>query len=80
MLHSFVISSPDLVLAVRVQENGGGGRGRERRKRDLAKYESKRALIGCSIMHAKAPRTCLHGIIYKYFFRSRCQKRAKEVL
>ena len=56
---SRLISSPDLVLAVRGQKNGGGGRGRERRKRDLAKYESKRALIGCSIMHAKAPRACL---------------------
>ena len=33
-----VISSPDLVLAVRGQIKGGGGR--ERRKRDLAKYES----------------------------------------
>ena len=54
-----LISSPDLVLAVRGQKNRGGGRGRERRKRDLAKYESKRALIGCSIMHAKAPRACL---------------------
>ena len=32
------------------------GRGRERRKRDLAKYESKPALIGCSMMSAKAPR------------------------
>ena len=54
-----MISSPDLVLAVRGQKIGGGRRGRERRKRDLAKYESKRALIGCSIMHAKAPRACL---------------------
>ena len=54
-----MISSPDLVLAVRGQKIGGGGRGRERRKRDLAKYESKRALIGCSIIHAKAPRACL---------------------
>ena len=31
----------------------GGGRGKERRKRDLAKYESKRAMIGCSITNAK---------------------------
>ena len=34
-----MIRSPDLVLAVRGQKNGGGGRGRERRKRDLAKYD-----------------------------------------
>ena len=34
-----MISSPDLVLAVRGQKIGGGGRGRERRKRDLAKYD-----------------------------------------
>ena len=37
--------SRHLVLAVRGQKRGEG-RGRERRKRDLAKYESKRALIG----------------------------------
>ena len=61
-----VISSPDLVLAVRGQKNRGGGRGRERRKRILAKYESKRAPIGSSITDAKAPRVC-------YFFRSQCQ-------
>ena len=46
-------------MAVRGQKIGGGGRGRERTKRDLAKYESKRALIGCSIMQAKALRACL---------------------
>ena len=69
-----VISSPDLVLAVRGQKkNRGGERGRERKKRDLAKYASKRALIGCSITDAKAPPVC-------YFFRSQCQKYAKEVL
>ena len=34
-----VISSPDLVLAVRGQKNGGVGSGRERRKRDLAKCD-----------------------------------------
>ena len=34
-----MISSLDLVLAVRGQKIGGGGRGRERRKRDLAKYD-----------------------------------------
>ena len=67
------MSEADLVLAVRGQKNMGGGRGRERRKRDLAKYESKRALIGCSITDAKAPRVC-------YFFRSQCQKHAKKVL
>ena len=71
-IRKHLISSPDLVLEVRGQKNGGGGRGRERRKRDLAKYESKRALIGCSTMHAKAPRVC-------YFYRSQCQKHAKEV-
>ena len=49
------------------------GRGKERRKRDLAKYESKRAPIGCSITDAKAPRVC-------YFFRSQCKKYTKEVL
>ena len=48
------------------------GRGRERRKRDLAKYESKQALIGCSIMYAKAPRAC-------YLFRSQCQKRTDNL-
>ena len=67
------MSEADLVLAVRGQKNMGGGRGRERRKRDLAKYESKRALIGCSITDAKAPRVC-------HFFRSQCQKHAKKVL
>ena len=34
-----VISSPDVVLAVRGQKNGGVGSGRERRKRDLAKCD-----------------------------------------
>ena len=34
-----LISTPDLVLAVRGQKKGGGRRGRERRKRDLAKYD-----------------------------------------
>ena len=34
-----------------------GGVGR--RKRDLAKYESKRTLIGCSIMLAEALHVCL---------------------
>ena len=29
-------------------------------------------------MHLKAPGACLHCIIYKYFFRSRCQKHAKK--
>ena len=47
------------VLKMKRGEGGGGRVRRETRKRDLAKYESKRALIGCSIMHAKAPRTCL---------------------
>ena len=51
---AILISSPDLVLAARGQKNRGGGRGRERRKRDLAKYESKRVLIGCSITVVKA--------------------------
>ena len=68
-----MISSPDLILAVRGQKSRGGGRGRERRKLELAKYESKRALIGCSVTEAKAPRVC-------YFFRSQCQKHTKEVL
>ena len=68
-----LISSPDLALAVRGQKIRGGGRGKESRKQDLAKYESKRALIGCSITDAKAPRVC-------YFFRSQCKKHAKEVL
>ena len=57
----------------RTKKNMGGGRGRERRIRDLAKYESKRAPIGCSITDAKAPRVC-------YFFRSQCQKHAKELV
>ena len=35
----------------------GGGEGEEETR--SGKYESKRALIGCSIMHAKAPRACL---------------------
>ena len=39
----------------RTKKGGGGG---ERRKRDLAKYESKRVLISCSILHAEAPRAC----------------------
>ena len=55
----FSTMSPDLVLVVRGQKIGGGGRVMERRKRDVAKYEAKQALIGCSIMHEKAPRACL---------------------
>ena len=73
---SSVMSSPDLVLAVRGQKIGGGGRGRERRKRDQAKYESKRALIGCSIIHAKAPRACL---FLSLAVRKTCQRRFIEL-
>ena len=53
-----MISSPDLVLAFEDKKGGGGGEG-ERSKRDLVIYESKRALIACSIMHAKAPCACI---------------------
>ena len=55
-----MISSPDLVLAVRGQKNGGGGRGRERRKRDLAKYDC----VGQNLAHASTAHalnlTCFH--------------------
>ena len=55
--HKKVISSPDLVLAVRRQKTGEGGRGRERGKRDLAKYE----LAHASTAHA-LNLTCVQSV------------------
>ena len=73
---------PDLALAVRGQNKGrrgGGGGGEEETRSGKIRIETS--------ADAKAPRACLHSIIYKqssdlqvYVFRSRCQKHTKEVL
>ena len=62
-----MISFPDVVLVVRGQK-GGGGRGeggREKRKRNLAKYESKRAYLhgGKADQHMFAITSFAHGAI-----------------
>ena len=64
--------SPDLVLAVRGQKKKTGEEGKGEEETRSGKIRIETSAIGCS-MDAKAPRVC-------YFFRSQCQKYAKEVL
>ena len=60
-----MISFPDVVLVVRGQKGGGERGGGEKRKRNLVKYESKRACLhgGKADQHMFAITSFAHGAI-----------------